>query len=448
MVSEHLVPADFDRLVRGKLTAKQKRLLLTHLLQRCPRCCGGLARLGGFDSAEIAANQYDGPIRRAVATAVRLTAPGQEAFAVVAALLSDEEDSRAERSPAEMAGLRGLPRLQALLEACRASRHGDSEAVLGFAKLACAAANRLRMSEFGRKPVADLRALARAELASAYRIRSDLDRSAQAMDQAIYWCRRGSRSELLLARVADLLVSLLAYQRRFPEGHELLKLVYRTHVEAGHRHLAARALIQRGNLSAWEGSPGQAILFLRRGFDLLDPNRDPQLATQTVWNLVATLVDLGHFRSARRLLFRCRTMFAEVVASDRIRWVEGRIYAGLSDLPRAETAFQQARAGFSKRGEIYRVALVGLDLCSLWARQGRVQEIYALGGEIITMLRAMRVAREAVAALLVLQQACHYGEGVIEVVEVAVTLLRDLERQPAKPGYGASSVDVASGCDE
>jgi hypothetical protein len=218
-----------------------------------------------------------------------------------------------------------------------------------------------------------------------------------------------------------------------------LRLVYRSHVEAGRRHLAARALIQRGNLSAWECSPGKAILLLRRGFDLLDPTLDPQLATQTVWNLVATLVDLGRFRSARHLLFRCRTLFAEVVASHRIRWLEGKVYAGLADTARAETAFKQARAGFSDRGEIYGAAMVGLDLCSLWARQGRIHEIHSLSGEIITMFRAMRVAREAIATLLVLQRACLYGGEVTQIIDMTAGLLRDLERQPVKPRYGASS---------
>jgi tetratricopeptide (TPR) repeat protein len=438
MASEHFAPADFDRLVRGTLSAHEKSILISHLLKGCPCCCGGLARFGGFNSTEDVAAEYDTAVRRAAAKAIQLTSPRRQAFGVLNSLLSTD-DSQPEGSTAEVASLRGLPRLQGLHEASRASRHRDSEAMLGFAKLARAAASRLRARELGQKPVADLRALAWAELSSAYRICNDIDHAAHAMNQAIYWCRRGSRSALLLARVADLLVSLLAYQRRFPEGHQLLRLVYRTHIEAGNRHLAARALIQRGNLRAWEGSPAKAIPLLRRGFDLLDPDREPQLATQTVWNLVATLVELGRFRSARRLLFRCRSLFAEVVASDRIRWVEGKIYAGLSDPIRAETAFQQARAGFNAGGEVYRSALVGLDLCALWARLGHVEKIYALSGEIITMFRTMRVAREAIATLLVLQRACLYGGRVVEVIEMTAGLLRDLERQPVKPRYGASS---------
>jgi tetratricopeptide (TPR) repeat protein len=440
MAGEHLIPADFDRLVRGTLSPKKKRIVRTHLIRGCPRCSGNLARFGGFDSHEITTDEYDVAVSRASANAVRITAPSRAAFALVASLLADNENAaRPERPGTDFATLRGLPRLKALLEASRDSRHGDTEAMLGFAKLAHTAANRLRMRDFGKKAVADLRALAAAELATAYRIRNDLDRAAQAMHQAIHWCRYGSRSDLLLARVADLLVSLLAYQRRFPEAHQLLRLVYRSHVEAGRRHLAARALIQRGNLSAWECSPGKAILLLRRGFDLLDPTLDPQLATQTVWNLVATLVDLGRFRSARHLLFRCRTLFAEVVASHRIRWLEGKVYAGLADTARAETAFKQARAGFSDRGEIYGAAMVGLDLCALWARQGRIHEIHSLSGEIITMFRAMRVAREAIATLLVLQRACLYGGEVTQIIDMTAGLLRDLERQPVKPRYGASS---------
>jgi len=433
---EHPPPADLDRLVEGTLATHEKALLLSHLLRRCPRCCGALARRCGFEvPGEVGAEEYGTAIDRALGAALQITAPRLEALATLDSLLAGD-DRRTGPAAAELQlpVLQGLPRFRALLETSRALRHEDPQAMLRFARLARYTADRLRMRDFGRVPVADLRALAWAELASAYRVCNELHQADRAMNRAAYWCRRGSRSDLLLAWVADLLASLLAYQRRFPQGRELLASVYRIHAEAGNWHLAGRALIKQGNLAAWDESAAEAVLLFRRGLDLLEPDRDPQLEIQTLWNMLNALVRLEHFRSARRLLWRSRTVLAGTVEPHRLRWLEGRILAGLADFSRAEAAFQQARTGFAEQEQVYPAALVGLDLATLWARQGRIREVFDLAEEMIVTFRALRIAREAVATLLVLKRACHYrGNRILQVIEIAADLLQHLERQPARP---------------
>jgi tetratricopeptide (TPR) repeat protein len=339
-------------------------------------------------------------------------------------------------SASDIATFRGLPQLRALLDAGHVLRHHDPQATLQFARLARYVADRLDPKEFGRPTVADLRTLAWAELANAYRICDDLQRATRAMNRAIHWSHRGSRSELLLARVADLLVSLLANQRRFQEGRGLLSLVFQLHCREGRQHLAGRALVSAANLAASEGIPGDAILLMRHGLALLDPEQDPNLIAQTLRSMIAMLAELGRFRTARRLLWRCRLLFVETgnaIDLLRLRWLEGRIYAGLSDFSKAELAFRQTRAGFAESGQVYPAALAGLDLAALWARQGRYEEVHTLAQEMIATFRALRIAREAIVTLLILQRACLSGGGqLLEIIEMVVTFLKDLERQPAK----------------
>jgi tetratricopeptide (TPR) repeat protein len=435
-MSEHLVPADLERLVQGTLSAPDKHRVLTHLLRRCPRCCGALARFGGLDAtAEVAANEYDGAVERAIARAMQTCGPRYEAITTLAALLGDARSSRHRNlSPAELAALEGLRRLRALIEAARAVRYQDPQGMLGFAKLAKAAAERLRARDHGRQPVADLRALAWAELGSAYRVCDELRLADHAINRAVYWCKRGSLSDLLVARLADLHASLLAYQRRFPEGRRLLRIVYEVHAEEGRRHLAGRALVKLGHFAEWEGVPREAMLLMLRGFRLLDVDRDRQLAVQTAWSMIWVLTELGHFRSARRLLWRGRILFSEVMEPHRVRWLEGRIHDGLGDWGRAERAYQQARAGFSERGQVYPAALVGLDLAYLWTRQHRVKEVYYLAEEMIAAFRALRIAREAVTVLLILKRGCLQGGGdLLGVIGIVMDMVRNLERQPARP---------------
>lgn len=426
---EHLVPADLDRLVRGSLSGSEKRLVVGHLLKQCPHCCGALARYSGLEcSLPVDEDDY----QRAVSRAIR-QALSKAARATIAALLGDDRASE-QQFTAELATLKGLPQVKALIQAARGLRHQDPKGMLHCAQLARRSVDRLSMREYGRQPIADLRALVWAELASAYRVCNELGQADHAMSRAIYWCERGSQADLVLARVADLVASLLAYQRRFPEGRRLLTLVYEVHAEAGNCHLAGRALVKQGNMAAWEGLPSQALRLILRGFDLLDPNQDSQLVIQTLWNMLATLVDAGRFRSARRLLWRSRSVYVGVVEPHRLRWLEAKIFAGLADFPRAETAFQQARAGFAERGQVYPAALVGLDLAALWVRQHRIKDVFDLAEEMVITFRALRIAREAVVALLILKRACVYGGyQIMGVIDMAADFLRDLERQPARP---------------
>jgi hypothetical protein len=131
----------------------------------------------------------------------------------------------------------------------------------------------------------------------------------------------------------------------------------------------------------------------------------------------------------------------------RLRWLEGRIHAGLGELERAERELLATREGFAATGNPYLTALVALDLAAVWLRQGRTPRVRQLVEEMIATFRALRIAREAVAALLILREACDRDEATLDRVRMVAMLLTELERQPRRqPGLGA--VDAAdSGLD-
>jgi tetratricopeptide (TPR) repeat protein len=434
-LTEHLAPEDLASFASGGLPAEKRRWLIRHLVAGCPLCARTLAERGGVAPGAVPADTYDGPVERAVERACRVAAGRREALAILTSLLSGERTWQM-LSAAEMAALGRLPQVGALVEAGRSLRHHDPLAALQFARLARYAADGLKVDEFGARPVADLRALVWAELANSYRMTDDLTRAERAFNRAIHWSKRGSRSNLLMARIADLLTSHLCAQRRFAEALDVMMVAFESHAAEGRNHLAGRALIGAANAANWLGETGQALVILRRGFDLLDYDRDPHLAAQAVRNMVTMLVDLGHFRAARRLLWRGRQLFTEHGNTQdllRIRWMEGRIYAGLADFARAEEAFKESRAGLAELGQVYVSAMAGLDLAALWARQGRVEEIHALAAEMIATFRALRIAREAIVSLLILQRACTAEGGqLLEIIDVVVSFLKDLEQQPAR----------------
>jgi hypothetical protein len=89
----------------------------------------------------------------------------------------------------------------------------------------------------------------------------------------------------------------------------------------------------------------------------------------------------------------------------RLRWVAGRIAAGLGDRTAARQAFNDARREFAARGMAYDAALVSLELAVLLIENGQTAEVRELAEEIAEIFRARDVHRETLAALAVFQAA-------------------------------------------
>jgi tetratricopeptide (TPR) repeat protein len=427
-LTDHLTRDDLYHLVKGTLSRRRGQQALQHLLRSCPACSHALAEYGGFTLDAIPEDAYDDVVTRVTTEVSQTAAARHEALALLDALLTGRRAWQ-ELSPADFASLRGLPRLAALLDTGWSLRHRDPQATLRFARLARYAADRLDAKQLGPDVVADLRCLAWAELGNAYRILCDFPRASRSMNRAIYWSTRGSSSTLLLVRVADLLGSLFFHQRRFDDAKALFRMVYDAHRAEGRDHLAGRTLISWAALEP----PASSIPMVHRALDLIDAEREPQLMSQALQGMITALNELGHHRAARRLLWRCRAVVAEHVDPPRLRWLEGKIYAGVGDLERAEKALIECRQEFAEREQVYPAAMTGLDLAAVWVRQGRADEVYRLAQEMIATFRALRIAREAVVTLVILQRACLSGGGqLLEIIDMVGSFLKELEQQPTQ----------------
>jgi hypothetical protein len=387
---------------------------------------GGDAELG---------KEYERPVARACAAAARrfreLERERRAAAVLPAGAVARERGAGREDLPR----LRGLLRVETLLAASWDLRYSDPREMLRIAELALFAAERLDQARYGRAAVADLRARVWAELANAHRVSDDVVRAEQTMVRAVGWVHRGSGDPWLLARVADLMASLLADQRRFADAAELLDKVHLFYLRMGDLHLAGRALISRGIFAGYDSQPRRALALLLEGLDLLDIQRDSRLAVHGVHAILSNLVECGRYRQARIHLWRSRSLFVQhggKLSLLRLRWLEGRIHAGLGELERAERELLATRQGFAMAGNPYQTALVALDLAAVWLRQGKSKQLRHLVEEMIATFRALRIAREAVAALLILREACDRDEATLDRVRTVAMLLTELERQPRR----------------
>lgn len=297
---------------------------------------------------------------------------------------------------------------ESLIARSQACRHHDPEQMVLLAERAAAIAADLDPRSYGPELTADLRARCLAELGNAHRVADDLEAAERSLRRAGEESARGSQDPLLLARIMDLTASLRGAQRRFGEALELLDAVYQLYESHGDRHNAGRALISKGLYTGYDNDPEAAVHLLSKGLTLIHPASDPKLVISAVHNLITFLADGGRFREAQRLLQRARRAYhaeGDRLNLIKLRWLEGRIAAGLGRLRRAEQSLGQARQELEATGLHYHAALVSLDLAAVWLRQGKTAKTRTLVEELVATFQARRIAREALAALVLLKEA-------------------------------------------
>lgn len=413
----------------GRLAPAERRLVFFHLLRGCRLCQEEMAPLvdamfrpGRGDVPPEPDPDYDGPIGRA--------------FARVLGWKGDRERERHESDRKVFDLLGGmLPRgedfwtwglCEALLERSWNLRHDDPKQMLHLAGLAVEAADRLDPERYGTEATFDLRARAWGEYANACRVSDDLVQAEQAMGRALELRKKGSGSEPLHARLAELTAGILSHQRNFPGAFQALDLAYSIHRKHGDPQSAARVLVQRGIYTGRSGDPEQGIQLLARALRQIDENADPRLRFTVLHNILLFRVERGEFRSASLQLFEMRPLYARYAGTVdlvKLRAVEGKIAAGLGELEKAERAFQQVRAEFQQRGQVYVAAIAGLELAAIWLRQGRTEEVKRLVLDTLEVFRSRYVARESIAALLMLRDALERDRASLELVAMVASVL-------------------------
>lgn len=424
-MEDHPAPESLQELVQGGLDRERARAVVAHLVQGCGRCLAvvvshyqalvGLTRTGQPLTPEQDA-AYDAAIDRAFAT-VR--------SCVSHAGLADGAAGGVRRDGAL---------LEALLEGSRAARHQDPDRMIRLAEEATRVAASLDPDHQTPRQIADAECRAWAELGNAHRVADNLAAAEDALGRAAELFTRGTGDEGLQARLFDLLASFYGARRRFEMARTALEVALGIYQRQGNRQLAGRALLKMGTYTGYAGRPEEAIRLTREGLALLDEERDPGLVFVAVHNLARWLTDCGQFREARKLLWQNRTRHQHAGGALnllKIRWLEGEINAGLGELERAAIAFQAVRDGFAEAGLHYTAAVASLDLATVWLRQGREAEAHRLALDAARVFLALGIHREALGAVLILQQALEVSQAGAALLESVARFLRRAEDDPA-----------------
>lgn len=436
--------ADF---LAGRLDDDARSQLARHLFgEGCTPCLRLFKRLAEpllgeepWTAAEpVAEDQYDGALARARAAARPLAARWRKETAKLEralALLDEVPEGLGDpRFPNRQAqALHGWPLCEALLRKSYELRFSDPKRMLTLAENAAGVAKHIKPEKYPWPGfVADLRAKAFSELGNAYRLALRFQDAEVAFNKAREFLDEGTGDPLLRARTLDLEASLRSSQRRLDDAIRLLDQAYSLYQDAGDPHLAGRALIKQGNGMRCQGYPRKAVDVLERGLKVIEPNRDSHLVSIAQQVLLDALADCGEYNRASRLLLQSglREAFAsEPLNLLKLRWVEGKVLAGLGRLGRAEHAFSEARQGFVQRGQGYDAALVGLDLAAVWLKKGRAAEVQALAEEMYATLDDLGVHVEAARAFYFVREACRCQAVTVSMIERVRTFLERLPWQ-------------------
>jgi tetratricopeptide (TPR) repeat protein len=434
-VSSHPTPATLGSFLLGKLAGAERRAVVTHLLRGCPSCQEAIAPFAHIllhpeaDEAADDSWRYDFAFRRAMRQVFSgaIHAPaGVPAPRAAASLLAMPSRPGWDRDVEQ------FRRCERALDETRRLGKSNPQEMLALACANAILAERLDPAAFPPGAVYDLQAKAFAELGNSRRILNDLVGAEAGFERALRRAKLGSGDRRLFAEIISMAASVYRAGRRFDRAFSLLDRACEVYLALGEEHFAGRTLISMGTAKGAYGDTAESIGLLREGLRLLDRKRDPELLLIGVHNLIAFQVIEGRFAEGRDLIRAHADLYrqrATVFVRLRLRWVEGQIAAGLGEAAEAEVAFLEARDGFAEHRLAYVEALISLDLAALWLAQGRTAEIGSLLAEVLGTFRALGIRREAIAVLLMLEEAANAERLTVALVGSAAASLRKLEAE-------------------
>lgn len=410
MTVRHPEPAELERFAQGSLGSEENHRIVRGLL---------MPWRAGRGETEPAWGREEQPSSPGIEPEIDLGLP--RLMERILELARDRERvpelaTRLDALPAEgrKSALRSDPAFRSwcfcewLIEECHRLMDCNVTRAEDLADFAVAVAEGLDPRRHGEPLINDMKARAWGAVGEVLRSLSDLRSADEAFEIAEGLIGEGTGDALEEARLLELKAALRRDQRRLPEAHGLLDEVIAIYRQYRDFHRVGCGFIQKGRVCAAGDDLEAAVRWLRKGISLLDPARERHLELSARHNLMLALHESGRHQEAWFLLKASRSELRESgreLLNLRMRWLEGKLQQALGAPDEAEEALAEARAGFIAWGIGFSAAAVSLDLAGLYAAQGRPALMRSLAEEMLPIFQSRDLHLEAIAALLVFQQA-------------------------------------------
>lgn len=436
MTDIHITAEILRAIARGEVDGLLlEQIILTHLLELCPTCRSEieLFRAGAEPLPYADGSEYDAVFER-----LRSSAPQQ-----VAALQEERREAQE-----DFKTLLGLPRENRLRRVERANRRFKSpflaEMLLARARESVPH-NVQRAGHMGEPayvvgnfaPVAlsgEIKAVALAHQGNAYRVMGALHEAREYLDRSRALIRTQGVVNTLVCAEVDWFEGVLSRgQRRFAAAEALLRRSSTLYEIAGAARDMARPLLSLGELLRTTGRAEEAVPIAEEVLNLVTLEEEPRLYFYAMHNRLLYLSAAGRHQEARDGLLAKSEVYSAYPSPHvqlRLAWLEGQIATGLDEAESAEQHFRMARDGFIHAGEGFDAALVSLDLAALLLKGGRTHEVKRLAEEIAPIFQAQDIHREAIAALVLFQNAARAEAASLAMVAELSTYLESVRRDP------------------
>lgn len=449
MTDRHPDRGTLAKFMRGENTPGENREIVQHLISGCSECSKVARSYWPVEGAEETGS--DG-------MPYSWTAEGHfdvtEAFERVLKTIADEEtalDREREEAPRLFAELNSHPARRRQLLARNSSRFQtwslcelviDKSFETGFVspveavelgELGVAIAENLDVERYSSSLVRDLQARASSMLGNARRLTGDLRGAEEAFGEAEGLLEEGTGDVIEEARLYSFTASLRSDQRRFEEAVRLAGHAETIYRRAGDHHLMARSMVSRGLFTAYSGDAEGAIAILESALANLEPEQDRRVTLAAQHNLILCLNECGRLQEALKLLVKARPLYAKYGdpwSRTGLRWLEGKIAAGLERAQEAEHAFSEARQSYLELEKPLDFALVSLDLAALHLGEGQTDSARRVAAEILPVFRSRQIEREAIAAVMVFQRAVERDRVTFELIHRLSKSLEETRDSP------------------
>jgi len=444
-----------NRGVSARETDRNRRVM-RHLLAECGECHSRLSAMGWDrgrldrlfrlpaeeeqERESVAGYDYSRAFNNTEQALSTFFAEGRQAESAPEELMAElaplplEEQSRWVASYSRFANPQLVKRL---VDASHASRYENPARMLHLSHLAHLAAEACTVVMAGSTArLADTRAQAWRQYGNALRVAGRLREAEEAFARAHKLCAEGTGDPPLRAKLYEQTASLRYFQRRFDQAIEMADEAGRIYRELGETQAQANTLVLKAIALLYSGEAEAAVRVLNRAIPLTDQERDPHLLLAACHNLIRCYIDLERPEQALSIYFEARDLYKEFndsLISLRAGWQEGQLLRDLGHLGAAEEALLRARQGFIERDLFYEAAVVSLDVAAVYLKLGRAESLQQTVEQMVPIFTNLGVDREALAALLQLQQVSHQSRQAFELIRFLNSRLEQLpHRQSLK----------------
>ena len=285
-----------------------------------------------------------------------------------------------------------------------ACRFEDASKLLECSEIGAAIADALGPADGGRDEVSAIRAEAYGYLGNALRVSNRFREARAALGKAKAELGPGAPL-LLVARLLEFEASYLDSVRDLEGALCVLNQVVKIYRRCGSDRLPS-ALVQVAIAEGYLGRPERAVRLLR---DIEPQVHTRHLAMSFLSALSVNLLEAGFPHEAEATLYELRKLApGEPLVQLRLLWTDARIKAHTGSYLLAEQQFCEVRKSFEKREMFYESALAGIEHALALAMGGATVLARPILVGVRSMLGALGVRREALAAEL-LEQALVTG---------------------------------------